>query len=953
MTLQKFNRRGQKQYGIDLIGTDADGKAVVVQCKLRNTAKGLPRKGAEDDVEAAKELIDSVTGEKVHISRFVIATTDDVNDHTAWAANVTREHKEAGLFEVKVYGWRDFCAVLNNHPDLSAWYLGELNERSIYSTVPTPSATFIKRPYITRQIHDALQNNLNETVIRQAVARAMGGYGKTVAAILYADEYKNDYPGGRFFLPVEAGELAASLASLITPLGLTTANNPKADATLVARTLHDGEPSLLILDNVASKAAWGAMLDSGLVPRGTCRVLITTRDEAIDPADAIRIGRLTNAEAAEVFALFCTARHEKASEAQKRAGLPDALPSTQIVHEINEWLGGLAVAIAAVAAFMKLKPHIAWHDYWEGTTPAPGSTAKPTRGLKHTPVGELPDVRPDVAAQLGLSGQPLEEHRRTLRVIDDAYDALRPPSQTTDSPEQRAIQYAALLPQDLAPGVWLEQLLTADAARHDTGSDGSPDPLRITLVDDPDEPHTPAQAVLQHLDRLDIVLPSGEGGRLLSLHRLWHARVNERASAEKLDRTQLWSAIDSCAGARWTVIVGTDAAGKRRGLNNPAALTDASLRWELTPLQAVCIALWAQANAAKDAGDEDSRVSMAGAAAEIGFWLSILLKHLGRFVEAEACLSPLVAHEAAVESALGPFNVAVCHSSLFLVQRELGKFSGALASIYRAISIAERVVPADSLDLAAMRVNLALLQKDEGNLQGARTNLERALRVMHNRLRPEHADFATVFSNLAMIELDQGDIYRYEGSFSMAKQEYEAALVNIVRAIGIEQVHFPPDHPTFATRYSNLALIQRALGDPAAARASIERAIAIKLKRFDPDHPTLATSYSILSLTRLDQGNQFLAGGELSRAKEEFAAARASMEPSIAIKLKHFAADDRNVAISYSNLADIAVAEGNIPEAVDLWRKAYPIWLKALGPDRLQTKLVAAMLRKYDPPGPP
>ena len=123
-SLQKFKRRGQKQHGIDLIGTDAEGNAVVVQCKLRNTEKGLTRADAEDDVEAAKGLIDDETGERVHISRFVIATTDDVNDHTPWAANVTREHIAAGLFEVKVYAWCDFRTVLNNDSELRHWYLG-------------------------------------------------------------------------------------------------------------------------------------------------------------------------------------------------------------------------------------------------------------------------------------------------------------------------------------------------------------------------------------------------------------------------------------------------------------------------------------------------------------------------------------------------------------------------------------------------------------------------------------------------------------------------------------------------------------------------------------------------------------------------------------------------------------------------------------------------------------
>ncbi len=66
----------------------------------------------------------------------------------------------------------------------------------------------------------------------------------------------------------------------------------------------------------------------------------------------------------------------------------------------------------------------------------------------------------------------------------------------------------------------------------------------------------------------------------------------------------------------------------------------------------------------------------------------------------------------------------------------------------------------------------------------------------------------------------------------------------------------------------------------------------------------------------------------------------------------HFAPDHPNLAIRYNNLAHIAIDQGKIPEAVALWRKSYPIRLKALGPDHPDTKDVADALRKYDPPGP-
>jgi len=49
--------------------------------------------------------------------------------------------------------------------------------------------------------------------------------------------------------------------------------------------------------------------------------------------------------------------------------------------------------------------------------------------------------------------------------------------------------------------------------------------------------------------------------------------------------------------------------------------------------------------------------------------------------------------------------------------------------------------------------------------------------------------------------------------------------------------HFAPDHPTFATRYNNLAHICKHEGDRATACANFKKALAIPLKHFDETTP--------------------------------------------------------------------------------------------------------------------
>src|SRR5207237_5256138 len=94
---------------------------------------------------------------------------------------------------------------------------------------------------------------------------------------------------------------------------------------------------------------WKAVAATGLLPGGDCRVLITTRAESIPQARMVPIGRLSKEEARAVYAKFCEGVRE--------------CPDDATADAITAWLEGLAVAVAAVAARMKLRPERSWADY--------------------------------------------------------------------------------------------------------------------------------------------------------------------------------------------------------------------------------------------------------------------------------------------------------------------------------------------------------------------------------------------------------------------------------------------------------------------------------------------------------------------------------------------------------------------------------------------------------------
>jgi len=65
------------------------------------------------------------------------------------------------------------------------------------------------------------------------------------------------------------------------------------------------------------------------------------------------------------------------------------------------------------------------------------------------------------------------------------------------------------------------------------------------------------------------------------------------------------------------------------------------------------------------------------------------------------------------------------------------------------------------------------------------------------------------------------------------------------RALAISEASFGPDHPTVATRLSNLAALLQATNRLAEAEPLMRRALVIGEASFGPDHPTVAIYLNI------------------------------------------------------------------------------------------------------------
>lgn len=623
------------------------------------------------------------------------------------------------------------AAAVDNRDLLRSYGFGPL----IAPNLPPLPLGYVERPGPMARLAAAFQAGGRANVTGRAQASAAGGYGKSVLAFAYAHAHRDRYSGGVFVATCEGRSVVAALTPLLPDHEGVRSLSAEVKAAIVRAKLSAGEPTLLILDNIDSAEQWRAYRDSKLLPSSPCDVLITTRADDIKDVPTVPVERL---EAAEAMALLA---HYRPS-----AGLPENSAAIACILQETERIAAL---VAAVGMAMAEDGRDDWPAYAEWLA------------------GAQPDALPDAGDWIAAYR---DYPHKTAAILDDLRRRLRPAS-------LRALDYAALLPADMIARGWLEALVEADMLP-DRGE------LALPVERDTTGEPRPASWFVQRLRDADLLRRFGADDTLWSLHRLHRKRALDHFEAEPDRCTALRLTLAAYAAARRDAIVGRNADGSERHVDDPAALTDLSLRWELAPLAALCRELWSH---------------HPGPAARVGVWLASVLKDLGRYAEAAACLPLSPATDAAVEAELGLEDFAVCYS------------------------------------------NRAVIQRFQDELPGARSNMERAIAIAESSLGPEHPKVATMRSNLAVIQQYLGDL--------------PGALANMERAIAIDEKHFAADHPTLAIRYSNLALIQQELGDLPGARANMLQTIEIMTTNYGPDHPHVAVALNNLAHIAVDEGN--------------------------------------------------------------------------------------------------
>jgi tetratricopeptide (TPR) repeat protein len=92
------------------------------------------------------------------------------------------------------------------------------------------------------------------------------------------------------------------------------------------------------------------------------------------------------------------------------------------------------------------------------------------------------------------------------------------------------------------------------------------------------------------------------------------------------------------------------------------------------------------------------------------------------------------------------------------------------------------------------------------------------------------------------------------GRHYCAVGRYSDAKALFTQALAFDEKTFEPGHPNIASGQSNLALVQKGLGQLEEARDLLRQSLASDEKTFEPGHPSIASDQSNLAAVLTDLG---------------------------------------------------------------------------------------------------
>jgi tetratricopeptide (TPR) repeat protein len=711
----------------------------------------------------------------------------------------------------------------------------------------------------------------------------LGGMGKTSLAIAYAYAFAHEYGGGRWQVSCEGEtDLQSVLLKLqgTRDLSFEFTESERLDSgkqlqrllsELQQRAAAANSPRcLIILDNV-DRAELLTPKQRNLLPqKDWLHVVATTRlgnreiSNLVGNLSFLPVDEMPAPDAVDLIESYQPdGRFRNADE--RRAA-----------EEIVRLLGGFTLAVETTALYLGQNRDV---------------TCK----------GFLSRLRKEGLPGLDAAAGDAET---TLHGEQRLGATLQPTLERLSVEEREVLGFAALLPPDTVPILWLRELakerypaLGVDA---ETGYTGLWD------------------RVVHRLASLRLLQPTGENGpdgeiRLARVHRLVQELVRRLWTDEERQR---------CDQAFENLI-----ASGLEGLSTETRRTN--IAWELEVVAGVA-EKWA-----------DERQSHA---AKILRHAARGLISVARWPRAERLLQRALDIDTATYGPEHP-DVVSDLNDLGLLLRDTAQFVKAEPLARRAVQVAESVYGPDHAKIAAPLNNLALLLKDTDRPTEAEPLMWRALAILQAKPGPNDAGVAKILCNIAALPQGTGRRADAETLLRRALQIFEATrgtdrpdvstcLNNLAmllkdanrfeeaeplfrRALAIDREIYDPEHPEVAADLGNLGSLLRAAGRLDEAEPLLVRALAIDKNSYGYQHPKVAADLIAYALLLK----------ETNRSEDAELLMRAALDIDRAI----YGPEHTEVAADLGHLALLLTENRRFSAAEPLLRRGLAITQAAVG----------------------
>ena len=247
--------------------------------------------------------------------------------------------------------------------------------------------------------------------------------------------------------------------------------------------------------------------------------------------------------------------------------------------------------------------------------------------------------------------------------------------------------------------------------------------------------------------------------------------------------------------------------------------------------------------------------------------------------------------------------IAASCNNLGNVYRNIGDYDKALESHTKALSIQKQIFPENHPAIADSCNNLENVYAELGDNEKALEFHTKALSIREQISPENHPAIAASCNNHGNVYKDIGDC--------------DKALESHTKALSIQEQIFPENHPAIAASCNNLGNVYKDIGDYAKALESYTEALSILQQILPENHPAIAASCN-------NHGNVYKDIGDYDKALESYTKA-------LSILQQILPDNHPDIVTSCCALGRVCERMGDYDKALEHYSMAKEILLENLG----------------------